>query len=85
MNCSEFIAHMKDRSNSKINSLPEGPRRIVYETLKFDPLKRWKISDIVSDPWFIQQNNLLDFKFMAADPAKLIQLIRENSSTQLLS
>ena len=84
-NCSEFVGHVKSRSNSRINSLPEGPRRIIYETLKLDPLKRWNLSDITSDPWFIKENPLLDIKFMASDPAKLIHLIRENSRTQLLS
>jgi hypothetical protein len=79
------LSHVKDRSNFRINSLPEGPRRIINETLKLEPSKRWKISEISTDPWFIQANPLLDFNFMASEPAKLIQLIRENSSTQLVS
>ena len=85
LSCSEFLAHVKNRSNSKINSIPDGPKRIIYEILKYGPLKRWKVKDIMSDSWYLQDNYLLDFKFMAANPSKLIQLIRENSSTQLIS
>ena len=85
ISCSEFVAHVKNRSNSRINSIPEGPKKIILETLKIDPTKRWKISDIISSSWYMQDNPLLDFKFMSADPSKLIQLIRENSSTQLIS
>lgn len=85
LSCPEFVSHVKNQTNSRINSIPEGPRRIILETLKFDPTKRWKVSDIMLNPWYLQENSLLDFKFMAADPSKLIQLIRENSSTQLIS
>lgn len=84
-NSSDFIMHIKNKSNSKIKSLPEGPKRIIYETLKLEPRTRWKISDIVKDPWYLQSNSLLDANFMASDPAALINLIRQNSSTQLFS
>lgn len=81
----DFVSYIRNNSNTKINSIPDGPRRIIDGTLKLDPSKRWKLTDIIADPWFQQENTLFNFKFMAADPAKLIQLIKENSSTQLSS
>lgn len=83
--CPEFIGYLKMKSNVKINILPEGPKRIVEGILKIDPVKRWTIKDIISDPWYLQSNPLLDLKYMAADPEKLINLIRECSSTQILT
>ena len=79
------MAHITHKNNSKINALPNGPRRIIYESLKLDPTKRWKIADIITDPWYLQKNPLFDHTFMVADPEVLIQLIRQNSSTQMLS
>lgn len=83
--CVEFASFLKTRTITRINLIPEGPRRIIEGILKLDPCKRWKLSEIMNDPWFKQVNPLFDINFMAADPAKLIQQIKENSSTQFSS
>lgn len=83
--CSEYANYVKSGFNSRINYISDGPKRIINGVLRLDPTKRWKLSDIISDPWYKQDNLLFDFKFMASDPEKLMRLIRENSSTQLSS
>ena len=79
------MSYLKTHSNAKIDILPDGPKRIAQRVLRINPLKRWTIRDIISDPWYLQSNSLLDSQFMAADPDKLINLIRECSRTQILT
>ena len=63
--------------------IPEAPRNLIIDMLRYDPLRRPSLAEILSNPWFCESNPLIGNNLLCSHSQILFELIRSNQSTQL--